>query len=361
MNPTIEEIGNWGWYTGNLKWLKSRTIFLTKHGSQAYGTSTPQSDLDIKGIAIAPKEYYLGYLNSFEQAEVREPLDAVIYDVRKFFKLASDCNPNIIEVLFTDIGDWILATEAWTDIHAHRYEFLSKKALHTFSGYAVAQVKRIQSHRHWLLNQPKKQPERSDFGLKNGESTIGKEQLGVINARISKLSDNLAGKGLTKPEVEAPEVEDNLVRTVVALNDLSKELIPIIIAERKYASACRNWSSFQKWKTERNEDRAKLEAQFGYDTKHGAHVVRLLRMLTEILRDGEVVVRRPDAEELLEVRRGAWSYDKLMEFATDVEKSLPDILAKSPLPYEPDRKALDEVLVNVIIKFEGIGLIPSAI
>jgi hypothetical protein len=51
---------DWTTYKGNLKWLPARTIYLTRHGSHAYGTSLPTSDLDIRGIAIAPIHYYLG-------------------------------------------------------------------------------------------------------------------------------------------------------------------------------------------------------------------------------------------------------------------------------------------------------------
>ncbi len=49
-------------------WLPEHTVFLTKHGSHAYGTNTPSSDLDLRGIAIPPKEYLLGFNKSFEQA-----------------------------------------------------------------------------------------------------------------------------------------------------------------------------------------------------------------------------------------------------------------------------------------------------
>lgn len=93
-------------YRGNLYWLKENTILLTKHGSHAYGLNTLTSDLDIKGIAIPPREYFLGFLHRFEQAESKNP-DLVIYDIRKFCTLASDCNPNIIEVLYTDEEDII--------------------------------------------------------------------------------------------------------------------------------------------------------------------------------------------------------------------------------------------------------------
>lgn len=48
-------------YRGNHTWLKDRTVFLTKHGSHAYGTNGPGSDLDIKGVFMAPTPYVLGF------------------------------------------------------------------------------------------------------------------------------------------------------------------------------------------------------------------------------------------------------------------------------------------------------------
>jgi hypothetical protein len=230
----MTNLGDFSWYAGNLDWLARRTIFLTKHGSQAYGTALPTSDIDLKGIAIAPRAYYLGFLQHFEQAEVREPLDAVIYDIRKFFKLAADCNPNIIEMLFTDFEDWIhpdyskfgFANTLWVQIWTERHLFLSRRAQYTFSGYAIAQLKRIKTHRAWLLDPPKKQPERSDFGLKNGEGTIGKEQLGVIEAEIRKRTDTLAGKGVTKDILE--QVDENVVLSAAADLNLDINLVPLI-------------------------------------------------------------------------------------------------------------------------------------
>ena len=347
-------LADFSWYTGNLSWLPGRTIFLTKHGSHAYGTNLPTSDLDLKGIAIAPKEYYLGTLNTFEQAEVRAPLDAVIYDIKKFFRLAWDCNPNIIEVLYTDESDWIFptptvrtaTTDLWWRIHGNRDLFLSQKARHTFSGYAVAQLKRIQTHRAWLLNPPKKKPERSDFGLSNAEGTLGRDQLGVINARIQKLADNMAGQGWTKDEVEA--VDPVTVEHAVKELNLDANLVDIIVRERKFASAARYFDAFQKWKTERNPKRAELEAKFGYDTKHAMHLVRLLRMAKEILGEGKVVVKRPDAEDLLRIRAGDWAYDDLIQYAKSAELDLEVIAHHSPLPKAPDRNALDQLLVRLV-------------
>ena len=63
--------------------VSKRTVYLCKHGSHAYGLSTPTSDLDIKGVCIAPSETYLGFLGKFEQQEQMVhsgyPEDKVIY------------------------------------------------------------------------------------------------------------------------------------------------------------------------------------------------------------------------------------------------------------------------------------------
>jgi len=77
--------------------LKGRLIFLTFGGSYAYGTSTPASDVDIRGCAFNSKTDLLG-LSSFEQ--VIEPVtDTTIYSFNKLISLFLNANPNSIEML----------------------------------------------------------------------------------------------------------------------------------------------------------------------------------------------------------------------------------------------------------------------
>lgn len=336
------DIAGFEWYNGNLTWLQNRTIVLQKAGSHSYGTATPTSDLDIKGVAVAPIKYYLGFLNNFEQAETRTPVDAVIYDIRKYFKLAADCNPNIIEQLWTSEEDRYFTTPAWEYVLEHRDLFLSTKAKHTFSGYAAAQLKRIKSHRGWLLNPLKQQPERKTFGL--SDTKVSPEILGPVESSIRKSTDTLGGAGMSSPEVA--EHETPLVTTAVHKLGLDANLVPLILAERRYANAMRQWHAYQTWKEERNPARAELEAKYGYDTKHAMHLIRLLRMGHEVLSTGKVLTKRPDAAELLAIRAGAWSFEKLEEEAARLEAAMGQVV--SPLPEKPHREALDRVLVDVI-------------
>jgi predicted nucleotidyltransferase len=299
-------------YKGNLKWLKSSTILLTKHGSQAYGTATPTSDLDLKGVAIPPSEYFLGFANKFEQAEQHEP-DMVIYDIRRFMQLAAACNPNIIEVLYTDPQDHLIETFWGKTLISARDRFLSLRARDTFMGYAMGQLKRIRTHRGWLLYPPKEKPTRAAFGLPEGVPGADKQQIGAAEY----LNEQGYGYGTNFQKL----VDD----------------------EKRYRVAMVQWEQYETWKKYRNPARHELETRYGYDTKHGMHLVRLIRMCKEILTEGKVYVKRPDAAELLEIRNGKWSYEQLMEWADRMQAEVDDLAKNSKLPKAPDVETLDDL------------------
>jgi hypothetical protein len=79
------------------------------------------------------------------------------------------------------------------------------------------------------------------------------------------------------------------------------------------------------------------------------HLVRLMRMADEILRTGKVLVKRPDAKDLIDIRNGAWDYDRLIAWADATEAQLNTI--ESPLPKEPNRNAIDNLLVETVDRY----------
>lgn len=307
-------------YHGTLTWVPQRTIFLTRAGSQAYGMATPESDLDLRGVAIPPKEYFLGFAQRFEQAESADP-DLVIYDIRKFFHLAAAGNPSIIELLWTAAEDHLLVTPLGERLLESRSRFLSRKAKHTFSGYAVAQLKRIKTHRRWLTHPPTHKPMRAEFGLPK-TSVLSTDILGAIEAVEQEAAQDLAA--------------------------FPAHVMDLYRRERAYQNALREWQQYEHWKAHRNPKRAALEAKMGFDGKHAAHLVRLMRMCREILETGAVIVKRPDREELLAIRDGAWSYEQLVQWSEQEDHALEEVAKRSPLPPAPDSQKLDALCMAMV-------------
>jgi predicted nucleotidyltransferase len=302
------------------KYLKTRSVYVTRHGSHAYGLNTATSDLDIKGVLVGCKEHYLGFVNRIEQVQESVPNDLAIYEMRKFFALAADCNPNIIEVLFTDESDVFYINEIGERLRALAHAFLSQKAKHTFSGYATAQLKRMKNHHEWMKNPPVKPLERHELGLPH-------------NKNWCDGFDLLDSTGQT------------------TLLTMSSEQEALWLKEKRWREDSRKWANYQEWLAGRNAKRHELESKFGYDTKHGMHLVRLMRMGHEILTTGKVLVKRPDREELLAIRNeGIWSYEQMVEYAEAMDKKLDEIYRAntSPLPKAPERPALDAVCVSLI-------------
>jgi hypothetical protein len=117
--------------------------------------------------------------------------------------------------------------------------------------------------------------------------------------------------------------------------------LELLDRERRYATKLNDWRQYQEWKKNRNPSRAELEEKWGYDTKHAGHLVRLLRMCREILATGKVIVKRPDRDELLAIRNGAWKYEDLIAWAALQDEELTQMMKTSVLPRAPDRNALD--------------------
>lgn len=279
-------------------------------GSRLYGTFRPDSDYDIRGVCLPPIESVLG-LAKFEQYTAGGE-DTVYYGLAKFALLASQANPNIIEMLFAPEDKYLVLTNAGRQLIDARHLFLSQKVVHTYCGYAYSQLARIKGHRRWLMNPPDHQP--------------------------------------TPQEYDATSTPKG---AIVFPNDDKK---------MAYKRKLEEWNQYQRWLRERNPDRADLERRFGYDTKHAGHLVRLMVQVEDILRDGDFssTLTGDQLATVKDVMGGAWSYDTLIEWAEQQEAHVREMAPLSRLPHKPNFKAIQGIVMQIMGDYVGRELVGVA-
>lgn len=379
--------------------INPRTVFLVVSGSRAYGINNADSDWDYRGIAISPLDIYFGLKPKFEhlvdggpgkkhvykhfpEGLLQPDSDMQILELVKFCALAIDCNPSIIEILFTDPKFYVRDPDPiMKRILENKHKFLNQQVKARFCGYALSQINRVKRHRRWLLNPVLKQPQRADFNLPDYK-LISLDQLGAAEALIQKeinefmidqteMPDSVKielTNGLGKmmraiwsslhqtpyPVGEGQKfasTEDALAEAVAREQGFSENFIEVLKREKQYRGAKQEWNSYQTWLKERNPKRAELEKKCGYDSKHVAHCFRLLGMAREIITTGQVLVHRPDAERLKEIRNGILSYEEVVEFAEKESEALNELIKTSSLPKNAPVNEIHEMLVEAIMQF----------
>ena len=333
-----------------------RENLIVKHraGSHAYGTAIPTSDLDFRGVFCGDPINTRTPFFPVRECEDTTEEDTKLYELAHFMKLCTECNPNIIETLWVEQEDVIFSTPAYEHLRAHRLDLLSSKIAFTTSGYAIAQLKRIKGHNKWIMNPQSETPPRQiDFvSLVQWFGTDKRMKLNLEDFRsgyrlIPYGGDTFGLVAAAGYETFAPsfnvntlfEGDHHTAGTPLAVLKFNKE---------EYNLAKDKWAQYWTWKENRNEARHELEENFGFDTKHAMHLVRLLRMGVEALRDGEIIVKRPDAQELLSIRNGAWTYEQIVKYAEDMDKEVREVwYKKTSLPKYPDLKKAATILMEV--------------
>jgi predicted nucleotidyltransferase len=148
------------------RWLPDNVQYETVMGSVAYGVSSDTSDVDVYGWAIPPKDDIFPHLRGevpgfgkphpqfaqFQEHHVRDPdalgghgrtYDLTIFGIVKFFQLAMENNPNVIDSLFTPATCVLHATRVGTLVRENRGLFLHRGAWPKFKGYAYAQLHKL--------------------------------------------------------------------------------------------------------------------------------------------------------------------------------------------------------------------------
>lgn len=311
-------------------YLGSNIILLGLGGSHAYGTNTPSSDLDVRGVALNSKEEIL-YGNKFEQV-INNVTDTTVYSFEKMIKLLTSANPNTIEILGLKPEHYLYLHPIGQELLNNKDMFLSKRVIHSFGGYANQQLRRLSNKSARLVEQ-------------------AEQEKHILNS-ITNASYEFKNKFFELPEdaiklyldfSEHEEYDEEIFM------DINLKHYPL----RDYKGMMSEMGNIIKEysKIGRRNTHAIERNKLG---KHSMHLIRLYLMCLDILERGEIITyREKDHDFLMEIRNGKYLDEnrqpipEFFEMIDEYEKKLDYAKKHTELPDKPDFKRIKEFVINI--------------
>lgn len=269
--------------------------------------------------------------NDFEQV-VDVLTDTTIYSFDKIIDLFCSCNPNTIELLGLKPEHYLYISPVGKEILDNKKIFLSKKAVHTFGGYANAQLRRLENKSARLVSQSQmeqhilKSIEHASVDFKNRYFTMPEDAIKLyIDTAVQEGYDT--------------EIFMDVVLSHYPLRDfkdLWSEMHAIV----------KSYSKIGK----RNE-KAIEHDKLG---KHMMHLVRLYYMCFDILEYGEINTYREEEHDfLMSIRNGDYldgnrqPIQKFYDIVDELETKLDYLKDHTNLPDNVDWELVNDFKASV--------------
>jgi predicted nucleotidyltransferase len=300
--------------------MKNNVHYEVQMGSEAYGVSSNDSDIDLYGFCIPPKDMIFPHLrgeiagfstpgpnfNNYQEHHIKglrgtafegKEYDISIHSIISYFKLCMDNNPNMIDSLFVPIRCVLHITKVGQMVREARKSFLHKGLWHKFKGYAFQQLSRMQNKQDVI-----------DFEVKHNIPRTTTED----NINIVELVDKM-------PSIDVQKY----VRLLRKTGDPNKE--------------SKRWNYYY---------------EHGYDTKFAYHVVRLVNEAEQMLTEGDLDLER-SREQLKAIRSGQVSLQEVKDYFALKERSLEEVYNTSSLPYTFNESAIRQLLLACLEEHYG--------
>lgn len=308
----------------------------TVFGSHLYGTDTPQSDRDWKRVEVPPaadillqraKPTIISKTKADDAAKnTAEDVDVEVWALHQFFKLVGEGQTVAMDTLFAPPWAWVREPHPlWLEIAANTDRLVSRRAS-SFLGYCRQQANK--------------------YGIKGS-------RMAAARAASEFFAEVVVGFGT---QARVAEVERNMRLDLGGMEHI--EFVPRETPSGStlmHVSVCGRLVPFTASLKIASETYSKLFSQYGVraraaernegvDWKAMSHAVRVGRQALELLATGRITFPRPEAANLVAVKRGELPY---ADVAEEIEQLLADVEAAqqtSPLPESADRGFMDEMI-----------------
>lgn len=265
------------------------------YGSKLYGTMTPESDIDKKGIFIPEKrDIILGRIpksivlntNKTNDKNTFEDQDVEYYSLHYFIELA--CRGETCTIDMLNAPDWAIIhkTDVWDVLVRERNRFYSNN-MKAFVGYARSQAIK--------------------YGVKGNRLNTAKEVVKILEScdRGAKLTEiwELLPKNIE--HIYYGEVRTSrdgpLIRTIKVCSREIQETVTV-----EYAISVLK-HVINKYGNRTNS----AEGNKGRDWKAISHSIRIAIELEELYKYGKIMFPLDDADMIKEIKKGKVEYNEV--------------------------------------------------
>lgn len=347
----------------DLKWLQNNPkniLFECISGSHAYGTATKTSDKDIRGVFILPERGLYGFSKVEEVCDEKQ--DVVYWELEKFIKMLSTSKSSALELLNMPEDCVNIVHPLFKKLFIdNRIDFLSQKCYYTFVEYAEGQIHKAKGTDK-KMNWDKDRVTRKtplDFcyvplfgGSKPLSAYLEEKNLRQENCGLTKIPNMRDTYCLYHSlEHNYKGIIQKEFSNEVSLSSIPKGEEPVIVMQFNkdgYTVHCKDYKEYEEYLEKRNTARY-VDVQ-GHnqqiDGKNMLHTIRLLQTAEDIAVKKDIIVRRENREELLDIRKGKVQLEELIASVASRKEHFKELFDNSGLPKDLSNINFEQILID---------------
>jgi predicted nucleotidyltransferase len=310
-----------------------KILYKVESGSQLYGTTTPESDVDYTTVFM-PTAYDLFSLqkrdfidnstksSAEDRRNTADDIDDQQHSLQRYVQLVLHGNPNLLEILFCKKP--VFEDPIFTPLKENAHRLISRKVYDSFTGFAISQRKKLE-YKAKRFTQLQRTMEF--FSAHYSESELADPKAVIEENEVQWLNENLTEYKGSKSDIQ----------------HFHKGL-PLKTIYEKVQFEYENYG----WRVKTD-----TFTSLGYDVKFGAHAIRLFHEGIELLTEQtlEFPITGQAYNDIMSIRRGEVSLDDFYKLCDSYEEANRKAKETTTLPDAPDWKWANNYLVETLEKY----------
>jgi len=314
---------------------ENNVILLTRFGSHLYGTDTPTSDVDYKGIFIPSLEDIL--LNrvkksiNFDSNKSNEKngtgdIDCELYSIHHFFHLASKGETVTIDLLHVSMENILHMKKIWERIHENRSMFYTSE-MNALVGYARKQA--------------------AKYGLRGSRLNAADSFLKLLKSVDPEQRMSTIWKELPVSE-HCQHMEYDPDQNGIYHYNFCGKIV------QSTAKVCYVIDMVEKF-IDQYGHRAKLARQnLGVDWKAISHAIRAAYQLIEIYCTGDLHFPLSSKVYIKRVKSGVLDFGEVIAHLEELMEIVERLSETSTYPKAVDKEKVDKLLLDILYDYYNI-------